>query len=336
MKRVMSFFMAAIIYHTAAGQNVGIGTISPVARLHVADSNVLFTGLVSLPLEPGNPPIQGAGIRLMWYADKAAFRVGRVGNFNWDKDSIGQYSVAMGFNTKASNTASTAMGENTTASGYSSTAMGAESKAFGSRSTAMGYLTNASGINSTAMGQLTIASGTNSTAMGYFTTASGFNSIAMGVSTKAKNDNSLVIGQNNDTTQNNTLFEIGNGSTGNNRKNAMIVFLNGNTDHNGFTRLGESSNAAPRIKIKKLTGISSATQNTWVNIPHGLTRDKIVGVSIVMKLPAYVDLPPSYTYNAGYEYHYQITNNDIVVINANGNSGNILSKNFTIVITYEE
>jgi hypothetical protein len=335
MKRVAVFFIMAIIYHTATGQNVGIGTISPVARLHVADSNVLFTGLVSLPLEPGNPPIQGEGTRLMWYADKAAFRVGSVGFFNWNKDSIGRYSVAMGFNTKASNIASTAMGESTTASGFSSTAMGAESRAFGGRSTAMGYLTTASGINSTAMGQSTIASGTNSAAIGYFTTASGFNSTATGVSTKAKNDNSLVIGQNNDTTQTNTLFEIGNG-VGQNRKNAMTVFLNGNTDHNGFTRLGESSNAAPRIKMKKLTGISSNTQNTWVNIPHGLTRDKILGVTIVMKLPAYVDLPPAYTYNAGYEYHYQITNNDIVVINANGNSGNILSKNFTIVITYEE
>jgi hypothetical protein len=33
----------------------------------------------------------------MWYADKAALRVGRVTANQWDKDSIGLYSVAMGY-----------------------------------------------------------------------------------------------------------------------------------------------------------------------------------------------------------------------------------------------
>ena len=30
---------------------------------------------------------------MMWYPDKAAFRVGRVTNDNWDTDSIGDYSM---------------------------------------------------------------------------------------------------------------------------------------------------------------------------------------------------------------------------------------------------
>ncbi|MBK7040698.1 MAG: hypothetical protein IPH46_09560 [Bacteroidetes bacterium] len=67
----------------------GIGTTNPSARLHVADSSVVFTGPASLPVIPSMPPLSGAGTRMMWYADKAAFRVGSVSGNQWDKDSIG-------------------------------------------------------------------------------------------------------------------------------------------------------------------------------------------------------------------------------------------------------
>jgi hypothetical protein len=57
--------------------NVGIGTTNPLARLQVADSNVLFTGPASVPLSTTSfPPASGAGSRMMWYPQKAAFRVG--------------------------------------------------------------------------------------------------------------------------------------------------------------------------------------------------------------------------------------------------------------------
>ena len=88
--------------------------------------------------------------------------------------------------------------------------------------------------------------------------------------------------------------------------------------------------------MKKITGVSSAFQNTWVNIAHGLTQSKIIAVDIIMTVPGFINVPPFYTYNAGYEYQYQVAASNIVVINTNGNSGNILSKNFTLVITYEE
>src|SRR6266404_369571 len=65
------------IYNNNAG-NVGIGTSNPAARLHVADSSVLFSATGIVPGTPGNPPISGAGRRMMWYAGKAAFRVGYV------------------------------------------------------------------------------------------------------------------------------------------------------------------------------------------------------------------------------------------------------------------
>ena len=217
---------------------------------------------------------------MMWYADKAAFRAGYVDGTEWDKDSIGVYSIASGYKTKAmgfsavslgnksvasgenavalgadniaNGNQSIAMGNLTTASGNYSTTMGYISKATGNGSTAIGFITTASGNNSTATGQETIASGFTSTAMGFHTVASGFHSSTMGDGTNARGDNSTSIGYTtlaransaftmgmlNDTSDISTspstvssidrIFQIGNGTSSVNRKNAMTVLRNGN------------------------------------------------------------------------------------------------------------
>jgi Chaperone of endosialidase/Head domain of trimeric autotransporter adhesin len=235
----------------------GIGTISPLTRLHVADSSVLFSA-PGFPIGTGNPPpLQGPGRRMMWYVDKAAFRVGAAAASEWDHDSIGNFSFASGYNTKAKGSASVALGvdnnalgvysaaigsnNNTTgavafaagggnlASGQYSVAMGASNIASGDYSTALGITTIASGNSAIATGALTSASGFYSTAMGHTTIASGFASTSLGYSTKAKWGASLVIGQFNDTTAVTSLFEIGNGDSAAARKNALTVLLNGNT-----------------------------------------------------------------------------------------------------------
>jgi len=175
---------------------VGINTSSPQAMLHVKDSSVLFTGDTSI--NPGNPPVSGAGNRMMWYPQKAAFRVGGVDGTQWNKDNIGFYSVAMGRNNIASGDRSTALGSFSTASGDRSTALGSFSTASGTNSTAMGISTTASGTNSTAMGNSTTASGNSSTAMGSSTNASGSTSTAMGASTTASGFSSTAMGNNTD------------------------------------------------------------------------------------------------------------------------------------------
>jgi trimeric autotransporter adhesin len=114
----------------------------------------------------GTIPVTGAGVRLMWYPRKAAFRAGYVEGERWNDASIGYYSVATGYNTTASGDGSTSMGYSTTASGVLSTAMGANTTASGYVSTAMGIGTTASESYSTAMGFGTRASGNFSTAMG--------------------------------------------------------------------------------------------------------------------------------------------------------------------------
>ncbi|MBC7626596.1 hypothetical protein, partial [Ferruginibacter sp.] len=106
----------------SAKAQVGIGTTTPLARLHVIDSSVLFSATGDIPATAGNTPISGGGRRMMWYADKAAFRVGYVAFGDWDKDNVGNYSLATGYYTIASGDKSTALGYVTTASGFASTA----------------------------------------------------------------------------------------------------------------------------------------------------------------------------------------------------------------------
>jgi len=228
MKKILLLLVTAACV-TSHAQNVGIGTTTPKARLHVIDSTVVFTAVDPLLAVPGNTPVTGAGARMMWYAGKAAFRTGYIDGTQWDKDNIGFYSFASGYGTNANNFYSTAMGRNTTASGTSSTALGYFTIASGSSSMALGSYNQATGNDAVAMNNNTVASGFGSTSMGFATIARGDYSIALGSNTKSKSPNSFVMGQYNDTTNTNRLFEIGKGTADNARANALTVLTNGNT-----------------------------------------------------------------------------------------------------------
>ncbi len=197
----------------AQNGRVGINTTVPQDMLHVKDSSVVFTGALTLPATPGNPPVTGAGARMMWYPDKAAFRVGSIYLTEWNKDSIGNYSFASGRNTKAKGTASTAMG----------------------------LSTNATGNNSNALGQNTFASGLSSTAMGWSAHSEGSFSTAMGLVTYANAFASLTIGSYNDSisgsnptswVNNDPLFIVGNGTSNTNARNTFTILKNSYTGIN--------------------------------------------------------------------------------------------------------
>ncbi len=259
--------------------NTGIGVTAPLARLHVTDSSVLFSATGGIPATPGNTPISGTGRRMMWYADKAAFRAGFIDGTQWNKDSVGNYSFASGYNSKAKGTASTAMGFITTASGDYSNAMGGSTTASGYASTAMGVGTTASSQYSTAMGVSTTASGFASNAMGFITTASGDYSTAIGESTMARSAFETVIGRwNTDYTPASTsgwnvadrLFVIGNGTgPAAASSDAMTVLKNGNS---GF------GTSAPGSRLHVVSGASGyvggnfpgitleGSGNTYINI----------------------------------------------------------------------
>jgi hypothetical protein len=282
--------------------NVGIGTTLPKARLHVTDSAVLFTGPATLPATtPFYPPVSGAGSRMMWYPQKAAFRAGFVEGTQWDKDSIGRYSIALGLNTmakgdwsvslgaytKATGYNSTSLGDGSIASGANSTSMGAITHAIGNASTSMGANTAASGYTSTSMGEYTKALEYASTSMGYFTTASGFfstsmgsftvasgdNSASMGTNTTARSSWSLVIGKYNDTTNTASVFEIGNGSSDNARNNALTVLMNGNIGL-GITSPNAPLQFANTIANRKLV-LYDANNNDHQYSGIGINNDAV-------------------------------------------------------------
>lgn len=207
MKKISCLLLISIPL-VVYSQNVGIGTTTPKARLHVSDSSVVFTGPVSLPGTPGNTPVSGAGNRMMWYADKAAFRAGGVDNVDWDKNQIGNYSFATGFSNTALGPYSAVFGFNSIASGdnsfafgnsvsafnHNSFASGYRSVAFGSASIAMGDSARANGLWSFAAGYRAVSSNTASVAIGYQPEASGMASLAIGVQAKALANDGIALG----------------------------------------------------------------------------------------------------------------------------------------------
>lgn len=201
----------------------GIGTVTPVARLHVADSSVLFTANGQASASPGVPPVSGTGRRMMWYVDKAAFRAGFVNNDQWNKDNIGDYTFATGYDTKASIIGAVATGIGSTASGFTSVAMGYGLNATGGYSTAFGYFSNASGIYSLAVGNTVTAAGMSAVALGEQTTAKAVGSFTTGrFNENSDNPNNFTPASTD------RIFQIANGSDVANRSNAVTVLRNGN------------------------------------------------------------------------------------------------------------
>ena len=164
------------------------------------------------------------------------------------------------------------------ATGNYSTAMGRQTKAPGYASTAMGYYTSASGYSSTAMGYYTLANGLYSTAMGRSTEASGDYSTAMGRSTTASDYASTVIGQYNSSgdsvtnnalffSTSNTAFVIGNGADSSNKSDAFKVMFNGDAYISSSLYLGGTAITATAAEINLLDGVttvgilSSVTEN---------------------------------------------------------------------------
>jgi hypothetical protein len=191
--------------------NIGVGTSAPTALLHTngngtGDGNVLFAGQVKGT--PGNPPVSGPGTRMMWYPDKAAFRVGEAFSNEWDLPQIGNHSIAMGHNVKAS--------------GSTSFSIGLNSSAEGTTAIAMGFHASATGAYAKSIGNLTTASGNISTAMGTGTIAPSFSEFVIG----RLNTEYTPL---NATNWNNAdrLFVVGNGADNANRSDAMVIMKHG-------------------------------------------------------------------------------------------------------------
>ena len=146
-----------ILISIQVSAQVGIGTNSPQAMLHVNQGNVLFQGAAAIPANPSSPLPNVTGVSLMFNAQKGSFRAGAA-DLTWNDNYVGKASVAMGFYP-------TAKGDNSVAIGY-------QNAAYGTSSLALGFSSFANAAYSNAIGNEVEATGEWSTAMGNNVTTS--------------------------------------------------------------------------------------------------------------------------------------------------------------------
>lgn len=137
------------------GARIGMGgVINPRASLEVGGlDGLVITGEAN----QGTAQALGAGSRLQWSPRRGAFRVGRAEGDWWDDNGtstpkLALYSIAMGYQPRASGVASTAIGAYNKATGDYALALGSYSLASASHSIAIGTQVTASGIYSIALG----------------------------------------------------------------------------------------------------------------------------------------------------------------------------------------
>ncbi len=254
--------------------NVGIGTFTPLAALHVENKNVLFSSPYPLPNFPGGPPLIGTGSYMIWYADKGAFRAGGISGTEWSNTNVGVNSFAAGTNCIARGDASTAIGGANIADGLYSLAAGFANHTIGTGSFATGSSNTITQDYGNCIGTGSYANGRGATTIGWYNVANGANSTVIGI----LND-SIVAPQiiANSTTP---LFIIGNGTGPANRSNAMVVRNNG--------RVGLGNNANTYQLELSTNSAAKPSSSTWTissdarlkNIDGNYTK----GLSDIIKL----------------------------------------------------
>jgi hypothetical protein len=288
---------------------VGIGTTLPSAEFH-AIGRMQVTG------DYGTGPdleLSGSGVRMFFYPKKIAFRAGSVNGTEWDHANIGDWSFAVGEDTKASAIRTTAFGSGSEATGAGATAMGNETTASGLLSTAMGTNTIAAGVASTSMGEMTNAGGQNTTAMGWTTMANGKRSTATGSGTIANGFASLVIGQYNDPIVSSEiamqpatpLLIIGNGTADNARANIMVA------RNDGHIGLGTNApHSTLQVNGSSATKVSVITGSITLDDTHGAILCNSTS-PFTLNLPSAVGI-------SGRQYSIKNISTGVVTVDANG------------------
>ena len=305
MKKLFTCIIIIFISNAVQSQtgNVGIGTTSPKAKLHVADSNVVFAANGLALAVPGIAPVNGAGRRMMWYADKAAFRAGYASDNEWDNANVGKYTFATGYGATASADFSAAIGLNVRATGTASIAIGNNAQATADYTLAMGAVAFANKTGANAIGGQAFAFGPYATAIGYNITSKSFAGMVTGTMNDVS-DNPFDTAAQTD-----RIFQIGNGyydATIDDevRRNALTILRNGKTGigttlpDNILTVKG-NTNITDSLSI----GTTTAANRLSVNGNANITGNLGIGIT-----------------NAGYPLNFPATTGD--KISLYGSSGN--------------
>jgi hypothetical protein len=159
----------------------------------------------------GSIPATGAGVRMMWFPSRYAFRAGSVVANEWDLTNVGYGSVAFGLG-------STARGDQSVALGNSPTASGNRSFAFNGTASGEGAFAAGSGAQATnddalALGPSSIAGGLASIVLGP-SIAYGSFGVAIGLQNSASGNFSVAIGKNARTANRQGAVVLGDGCAG--------------------------------------------------------------------------------------------------------------------------
>ncbi len=104
--------------------------------------------------------------------------------------------------------------------------------------------------------------------------------------------------------------------------------------NDGFTELGSG---APVIKMKKVTGTTGATEGDSTNVAHGFGDiSKILGYHVLVSTASGNRVPPAFTSVAEHEYDAFVNATDVVVKLTATNSGSLLSRLITALLTFEQ
>jgi Chaperone of endosialidase/Head domain of trimeric autotransporter adhesin len=191
--------LAGLVKNAAAQQNVGIGTLTPVAGLHIMHNNGIIAKGDTLSSNAYVLTETGAGAKLVWHPKKAAFLAGNLDNSTskfWDEDSVGFGAMILGYANKVRGYYSFATGIGNTVSGggYGSIAMGHNSFADSNECVAIGFGAEARQRQAIAIGTGVVANGRSSFATGFFSYAGGYVSTAGGYLSAATGDYSFSNG----------------------------------------------------------------------------------------------------------------------------------------------
>ncbi|WP_457617345.1 C1q-like domain-containing protein, partial [Lutibacter sp.] len=235
--------------------------------------------------------LSGAGTRMFFNPNKAAFRAGYVNGTQWDDVNVGDYSIAMGRDTRAAG-----------------------------HSVALGREAVASGAQSVAMGRAVTASANNSVAIGSNITAPSYNEIVVGRFNTTYAQNSTTAWNTAD-----RLFVVGNGANSGSRSNALTVYKDGKLNINDAYDMPLTDGTANQIMATNGTG-----QVSFVDPPvagtddQNLTGATLTGTSLQIDIEngnsTTVDLS-SLTTNANALVRVTLTNTQTLTGNANTKIG---------------
>jgi len=228
-----------------------------------------------------------------------------------DAQTAGQYTVALGSRTRATNIYAIAIGD--------------QAKATGQGATAIGSLSLASALHSLAVGDQAHATGQDSSAYGLLSDATGVGSVALGTVAKAHNNNAIAVGNTSTVTG---LNSIGIGSLANAAGTQTVVVgrqAHSDAASENSVAIGQGAHAGGQKRVGEQYSASTiAIGNIAYAAENG---DVVIGRQATSTVSEYHKDEGSGAVVMGSEAHSYGSRGDVVL--GSGAEANIIRKGTT-------